>query len=350
LNVVKKADIDSLPSHSVTTEKLMAAGPATLSFMGTVRDGFSQMPALHRALPAIGSLAVLLAIAGALIPSFLLPERLLLLGQQVAPLALVAIGQTLVVLIGGIDLSVGAVLTFSLVLGAGISRGSDALLPLAILGCVGLGAGIGLVNGVLVTRLRLPALISTLAIAVLVDGAAWVYTNGAPNGSMPELLQFAANGRAGIVPVADVIVLVVFAAVLILLTRTVFGRRLYAVGANPRTARLTGIHVERVTVIAYVLCGALAAAAGLLLGGYIAVGTLKAGEAYVLNSLAVVLIGGTSLSGGEGGVIGTIVGVAILAVLTALLIQLSVPIALRSVLLAAIVVVGAILQGRRMAK
>lgn len=326
----------------------MTTATGTLSVFGTIRDAISQRPTLHRTLPSIVSLAVLLAVAGALIPSFLLPERLLLLGQQVAPLALVAIGQTLVVLIGGIDLSVGSVLTFSLVLGAGIARGSNELLLPAVVVCLGAGAFIGLVNGLLVTRLRLPALISTLATAVMVDGAAWVYTNGAPNGSMPDILQFAANGKIGIVPIADIIVALVFAAVLILLTRTVFGRRLYAVGANVRTARLTGIRVEEITVIAYVLCGTLAAAAGLLLGGYIAVGTLKAGEAYVLNSLAIVLIGGTSLSGGEGGVVGTIVGVMILAVLTALLIQLSVPIALRSVLLALIVVVGAILQGRRM--
>ncbi|HMN84784.1 MAG TPA: ABC transporter permease [Bauldia sp.] len=326
----------------------MTTATGTLSVFGTIRDAISQRPTLHRTLPSIVSLAVLLAVAGALIPSFLLPERLLLLGQQVAPLALVAIGQTLVVLIGGIDLSVGSVLTFSLVLGAGIARGSNELLLPAVVVCLGAGAFIGLVNGLLVTRLRLPALISTLATAVMVHGAAWVYTNGAPNGSMPDILQFAANGKIGIVPIADIIVALVFAAVLILLTRTVFGRRLYAVGANVRTARLTGIRVEEITVIAYVLCGTLAAAAGLLLGGYIAVGTLKAGEAYVLNSLAIVLIGGTSLSGGEGGVVGTIVGVMILAVLTALLIQLSVPIALRSVLLALIVVVGAILQGRRM--
>ena len=123
--------------------------------------------------------------------------------------------------------------------------------------CLGTGAGVGLVNGLLVTRLRLPALISTLAIAVMVDGAAWVYTNGAPNGAMPDLLQFAANGRFGILPAADVIVALAFAAVLILLTRTVFGRRLYAVGANPRAAGLTGIRVEGVIVIAYLLCATL---------------------------------------------------------------------------------------------
>jgi ribose transport system permease protein len=300
-------------------------------------------------MPALVCLAVLLTIAGSLIPSFLLPDRLLFLGQQVAPLALVAIGQTLVVLMGLIDLSVGAVLTLSLVLGAGIARGSNEVLPIAIIVCLAVGATIGAVNGLLVTRLRLPALISTLATATMINGASWVYTNGAPNGSMPAILQFAANGKIGIVPLADMIVGSVFVAVIVLLTRTVFGRRLYATGANPRAAQLTGIRVERITVIAYIICGALAAAGGLLLGGYIAVGTLNAGDPYVLNSLAVVLIGGTSLSGGEGGVFGTLVGVAILAVLTALLIQLSVPIALRSMLLAVIVIAGAVLQGRRVA-
>lgn len=325
-----------------------SAARADLS-IGAARAAVSQWPALNRAVPALVSLAILLAIAGALIPSFLLPDRLLLLGQQVAPLALVAIGQTLVVLMGWIDLSVGAVLTLSLVLGAGIARGSNAALPIAIFACLAVGGAIGAVNGLLVTRLRLPALISTLATATIIDGASWVYTNGAPNGSMPTILQFAANGRIGIVPVADLIVGAVFIAVIVLLTRTVFGRYIYATGANPRAAQLTGVRIERITVIAYIVCGVLAAAGGLLLGGYIAVGTLKAGETYVLNSLAVVLIGGTSLSGGEGGVFGTLVGVAILAVLTALLIQLSVPIALRSVLLAVIVIVGAILQGRRIA-
>jgi ribose transport system permease protein len=321
----------------------------TNSFIGEIRAAISQWPALNRAMPALVCLAVLLTIAGALIPSFLLPDRLLLLGQQVAPLALVAIGQTLVVLMGLIDLSVGAVLTLSLVLGAGIARGSNAALPIAILVCLAIGATIGAVNGLLVTRLRLPALISTLATATMINGASWVYTNGAPNGSMPRILQFAANGKIGIVPVADLIVGVVFVAIIVLLTRTVFGRRLYATGANPRAAQLTGIRVERITVIAYIICGALAAAGGQLLGGYIAVGTLNAGDPYVLNSLAVVLIGGTSLSGGEGGVFGTLVGVVLLAVLTALLVQLSVPIALRSMLLAVIVIAGAILQGRRIA-
>ena len=318
--------------------------------IGAVQVAISQWPALNRAMPALVSLVVLLTIAGALIPSFLLPARLLLLGQQVAPLALVAIGQTLVVLMGWIDLSVGAVLTLSLVLGAGIARGSNEALPIAIFACLAVGAAIGAVNGLLVTRLRLPALISTLATATMIDGASWVYTNGAPNGSMPTILQFAANGKIGIVPVADLIVGARLRRCPRSCSPAPYSDAVFTPPARTRARRSsTGIRVERITVIAYIICGVLAAAGGLLLGGYIAVGTLKAGEPYVLNSLAVVLIGGTSLSGGEGGVFGTLVGVAILAVLTALLIQLSVPIALRSVLLAIIVIVGAILQGRRMA-
>ena len=307
----------------------------------------SRWPSVGRAGPALISLAILLVWAGIAIPSFLLPERLLLLGEQVAPLALVALGQTIVVLIAGLDLSVGPVLTLNLVLAAGLTHGRNELLPLAIFACLAIGAAIGTVNGLLVVLVRIPALIATLAMATIVGGVAWVYTNGAPNGSVPSILQFAASGRWGVVPAADVIVVVVFLLVMLLLTKTVFGRQLYAMGANLRTAQLTGIRTHRISVAAYALSGLLAAAGGLLLGGYVAIGSLKAGETYVLNSLAVVLIGGTSLSGGEGGVLGTLIGVAIFAVLTALLIQLGVPIAVRSVLLATIVIVGAVLQGRR---
>jgi len=328
----------------------VSSGVRSASVVSLATNAVYQYPELNRALPALVSLVILVLVSGLLIPSFLLPERLLALGQQVAPLALVAFGQTLVVLLGGIDLSVGSVLTLSLVLGAGIAHGDNGMALPAIAACLFVGAFIGLINGLLVERLRLPALISTLATASIVEGAAWVYTNGAPNGSMPDLLQSAANGWWSVFPIADVIVAAIVVLLLVLLKRTLFGRRLYATGANRTTAQLTGIRVDWITISAYVLCGAFAAAGGLLLGGYIAVGSLKAGETYVLNSLAVVLIGGTSLSGGEGGVLGTLIGVAILAILTALLIQLGVPIALRSVLLALIVLVGAVLQGRQIAR
>jgi ribose transport system permease protein len=321
-------------------------GP-TETLADNVKAARAGLPLRGRSLPAVLTLAVLLVLAGLAIPSFLLPERLLMLGEQVAPLALVATGQTIVLLIGGLDLSVGSVLTLSLVLGAGIAHGSNDLVPVAVISCLLVGAVIGTANGLIIVRLRIPALITTIAMSTAVQGVAWVYTNGAPNGQMPETIKFLANGRWGILPVADVLMVIVFLVFYLLQTRTVFGRQLFAIGANPRAATLSGVRVSRVTVAAYALCGMLAAAGGLLLGGYIAVGSLDAGNTIVLTSLAVVLIGGTSFAGGQGGVVGSFIGVAILAVLTALLIQLGVPVALRSVLLAVIVIGGAVLQGRR---
>jgi ribose transport system permease protein len=325
----------------------MSVIPGFARATGKTAGTVVRLSSTARSLPAWVSLALLLVWAGVAIPSFLLPERLLILGEQVAPLALVAIGQTIVLLVGGLDLSVGQVVTLSVVLGAGLSNGSETLLPVAVVVCLAAGTAVGTLNGLLVVRLRIPPLIATIATATIVEGFAYIYTNGAPNGSTPLLLQFAANGRWGPVPVADVIMAVVLVVAFILLTRTVFGRHVYSIGANRRTAELAGVRVGLVTIGAYALCGLLAAAAGLLLAGYIAVGSLSAGDPYVLNSLAVVLIGGTSFSGGEGGVIGTFAGAAVLAVLTALLLQLSVAIALQSVLLAVIVIVAALLQGRQ---
>lgn len=306
-----------------------------------------RLPLRSRATPAAVTLILLLIVAGIVMPAFLLPERLLVLGVQVAPLAMVATGQTIVLLIGGLDLSVGSVLTLSLVLGAGLSGGSDDRALMVTLLCLGVGTGIGILNGLIIVGLRIPPLITTIATATAVQGVSWVYTNGAPNGQMPESIKYIANGRIGAVPIADIVMLLTLVVSFFVLSQTVFGRQLYAIGANPRAAALTGIRINVVTVTAYALSGALAAAGGLILGGYIAVGSLDAGDAIVLNSIAVVLIGGTSFAGGQGGVVGTFIGVAILAILTALLIQLGVPIALRSVILAVIVIAGAVLQGRR---
>jgi len=323
----------------------MSASPSTLRS----RARSMRLSSMGRSVPAWLTLAFLLIWGGIAIPNFLAPDRLLLLGQQVAPLALVATGETIVVLIGGLDLSVGSVLTLSLVLGAGIAKTNSDVLPQVLIACLGTGALIGLINGLLIVGLRIPPLITTIATSVAVQGVAFVYTNGAPYGNLPEAIKFAANGKWGFLPVSDVLIAIAFVVFFVLLTRTIAGSYFYAIGANSRAARLAGVPVSLVTVFAYVISGFMAAAGGLILGGYIAVGSLSAGDPYVLNALAVVLIGGTSFSGGQGGVAGTIVGTAILGVLTALLIQLGIPIALRSVLLAAIVITAAVLQGRRIA-
>jgi ribose/xylose/arabinose/galactoside ABC-type transport system permease subunit len=265
-------------------------------------------------------------------------------------LLLVALGQTLVVLVGGLDLSVGAVLTLSLVLASGITQGRAELAIPGVALCLLAGAAVGLVNGLLIVGLRLPPLIATIGMMSVVQGISWVYTHGAPGGSMPESIRFVANGRWGPLPVADLVFAAAVVLIGLLLHRTVFGKHLYAAGANARAAELAGVSVKRVTILAYVLSAALAAAGGIVLGGYVGVGTLEAGDPYVLNSIAAVIIGGTRFTGGEGGVAGTAISVGILAVLTGILIQLGIPVTLRSVLLSIIVVAAAVLQTRRIGR
>lgn len=302
---------------------------------------------LSRSIPAWITLAILLLLAGIAVDGFLLPEHLLIVGQQVAPLLLVALGQTFVILTGGLDLSVGSVLTLSLVLVAGVSGGHNGHLIEGVLASLGAGLAVGLANGLVVVRLRTPPLVATLATMSIVQGIAWVYTAGAPKGSVPNSLQFVANGSVLSIPVADLVVLGLVAAAWFVLARTVFGRHIVAAGANRAAAGLSGVSTGAVVILAYGLCGLFAALGGLMLAGYIGVGTLEAGGSYILESIAVVIIGGTTFAGGVGGVIGTVAGVGVFAVLTSLLIQAHTPVALRSVLLSAILVAAAVLHARR---
>ena len=213
--------------------------------------------------------------------------------------------------------------------------------------CLLVGGSVGLLNGLLIEGLRLPPLIATIGMMSVIQGVSWVYTHGAPGGSVPEAIRFVANGRIGILPVADIVFAVAVLLMILLLQQTVFGKQLYAVGANAKAAQLAGVQVKRTIILAYVLSAGLAAAGGIVLAGYVGVGTLEAGDPYVLNSIAAVIIGGTKFTGGEGGVVGTVVSVTILAVLTGILIQLGIPVTLRSVLLSVIVVAAAVLQSRK---
>ena len=238
---------------------------------------------LSRSIPAWATLALLLLLAGIAVEGFLLPEHLLIVGQQVAPLLLVAVGQTFVILTGGLDLSVGSVVTLSLVLVAGVSGGHDGRLIEGVLASLAAGLAVGIVNGLIVVRLRTPPLVATLATMSIVQGIAWVYTAGAPKGSVPDTLQFIANGSLLSLPVADIVVFAIVVAAWFVLARAVFGRHLFATGANRATAKLSGVDTGAIVVVAYGVCGLFAALGGLMLAGYIGVGTLEAGGSYILE-------------------------------------------------------------------
>jgi ribose transport system permease protein len=301
----------------------------------------------RRSLPAWATLAILMVWAGISVPGFLLPSHLLAIGQQFTPLLLVAVGQTLTLLVGGIDLSVGAVMTLSVVLASGIMQGQESMAFWGVLACLLAGSAVGLVNGLLTIRLRIPPFITTLATMSTVQGLSWVYTHGAAKGSVPESIRFIANGNWGSIPLADLLFIAAVVGIWCLLQQGVFGRNLYATGANPVAARLAGVPTDRVTVAAYVLSGLFAALGGVVLGGYVGVGSLDVGNPYVLDSIAAVIIGGTTFVGGQGGILGTAAGVWILAVLTALFIQVQIPIALRSILLSIILIAAALLHARQ---
>ncbi len=301
---------------------------------------------------AYSCIFVLLVFAGILSPGFVQPGNL---SQQLvlaAFLGVVAAGQTIVILTGGIDLSVSWTLNFAAVL---LTRITDTgftfpSIALVLYGCAAallFGVVVGFVNGLGIAYLRIPPLVMTLGMNVFLQGAVLVYTNGTPQGAAPPLVQFLAVGRLfGVVPVALLVWAVVATFVIVLLRRTVLGRQIYAIGNNPVAAYLSGVHPRRVLVATYMISGLCAAFAGILLTGFSSQSYLGMGEAYVLASVAAVVIGGTSILGGSGGYGGTIAGAIIVVLLQSTLAIAQVPEAGRNILYGLIILVMLFVYGR----
>jgi ribose transport system permease protein len=222
-------------------------------------------------------------------------------------LGVVAGGQTLVILTGGIDLSVAWNLNLSAIL---LTQLSDHI-PVfwATVAALGSACLVGLVNGLGVAYLRIPSLVMTLGMNAVLAGVTLVYTNGSPQGEAPDFARELAVGKIGGVFPWALIFWAFFSAGLIFLLRgTTYGKRLYAIGNNPRAAYLSGVPVRRVLVATYTLCGLCAGLGGILLTGYSQQSYLGMGDLYVLPAIAAVVIGGTSILGGSGGYAGTIAG------------------------------------------
>jgi ribose/xylose/arabinose/galactoside ABC-type transport system permease subunit len=268
----------------------------------------------------------MLVLLAMLSPRSVEPANLLSLIRQGATIGLVAIGQTVVLMSGGLDLSVGSIVILADVMGAQLIAGRDELvLPVVVL-VLAVGMLIGLINGVLITRFHVTPFIATLGTNFAVYGVALIYSGGAPRGSIPDSFRFWGNGFVlDVIPTAALVWLVVTIAAAVLLARTPYGRRLTAVGANRRFAYFSGVNDARVTMIAYVISGFMAAAGGLLLVAFIGVGTLEVGTDFLLGSIAAAVIGGTSFDGGRGTIWGTFGGVLFLMVLYSILTVLTLP-------------------------
>ncbi|MGD6960778.1 ribose ABC transporter permease RbsC [Fictibacillus phosphorivorans] len=265
--------------------------------------------------PLLG-LLILVTIVSILNPSFLEPLNLLNLLRQVAINALIAFGMTFVILTGGIDLSVGAILALSSALMAGmIVSGVDPMLAILI-GCL-LGAVMGAINGLLITKGKMAPFIATLATMTIFRGLTLVYTDGNPITGLGESYMFQLFGRGYFlgIPVPAITMMLAFAAFWVILHKTPFGRKTYAIGGNEKASIISGIKVTKVKVMIYSLAGLLAALAGAILTSRLNSAQPTAGTSYELDAIAAVVLGGTSLSGGRGLIVGTLIGALIIGTL-----------------------------------
>jgi ribose transport system permease protein len=272
-------------------------------------------------------LALLVIVVTALTDGvFARPENLVNVARQISFEALIAFGMTLVIVTGGIDLSVGSLVALTGVVAAVGMRATldwsaPACILVGMLGGVGVGAASGMISGTVVTRFSIPPFIVTLAGMLIARGFAFIACAGQPIYELPDSLLglgrgFVAEGLFGkLLPVPVLIMLLGFVGFHLLLARTVFGRGVIAVGSNEEAARLSGIAVRRTKLIVYVLTGALCGIVGVLHDAKLMAADPKVGEMWELNVIAAVVVGGTSLFGGRGSIPGTLIGALIIGVL-----------------------------------
>lgn len=297
---------------------------------------------------AVILICALMLLGEILSPGFASGRQMLRLLIVAALLGIVAAGQNLVILGGreGIDLSVGGVVSLSAIIAGNIMNGTDAAIPVAILVCVAIGALFGLLNGIGVTLLRIPSLVMTLGMLGVLQGLLVVIRQGVPSGrAAPALSDFVAQpfwGLPGILWLWIVIGLVMA----FVLKRTVFGHRIYAIGANEQAAYMAGVPVKRMRVALFMLSGSFAAIAGVCLLGYSGLSFANVGEQYMLPSIIAVVFGGTPLSGGKGGYTGTMAGAVLLVVLQSILTTLNIEESGRQMIFGATLLVLMFFYGR----
>jgi ribose transport system permease protein len=278
-------------------------------------------------LPLLAAVAGLLVLFRVWVPGFLAPDNMLDLAQQISVNAIIAFGMTLVILTGGIDLSVGALVAlvgtttvYGLIALGGTDTQSALGLGAAMLLGLGAAAAVGLVNGLCAAKTHMPPFIITLATMLVARGAALRFNEGRPM-HIPEvhtLFLSLGNGRVGCVvpvPVPVLVMLALFVLAAVLLHRTRFGQHLYAMGGNREAALFTGVPVARIEVVVYVIGSLLAAVAGMINASQLYSAEPASGSGFELSAIAAAVVGGTSFTGGRGTMVGTLIGAVIIGIL-----------------------------------
>jgi ribose/xylose/arabinose/galactoside ABC-type transport system permease subunit len=273
-------------------------------------------------LAPVAGLGIVLVVAAVTTPDFYNHANLTLVLFEAGLIGVTAVGQTFVLLAAGIDLSVGAVIGLTTVIVAAQTDGRAGPLPGAIALAVLAGLGVGAVNAVLVVLRRVPPFVATFAMFVLVQGAITAATHGAPSGDIPTALAPLGSNRLAGIPVPMWLFAGVAALSAVVLARTTAGRRLYATGANPRAAALSGIRIGWVITSAYLISALLAVFGGLIDAAYVGHVDAELSRSLNLDSIAAAVIGGVALTGGQGHIGQTAAGVLLLAVLLVWMLQL----------------------------
>jgi len=265
------------------------------------------------------TLVILLIISALITPNMFEKETLAVMFRQCAQLGIIAIGQTMVMLVAGLDLSIGGVIVMTSMVVAEVSNGRNEMIPFAILIALIIGMLIGLANGLLITKRKVPPLVATLVMLFLLQGAQQAFTRGVPSGFVPEALGLV-NKSWGFLSIPLLLWIILNGLFLIILRRTSYGRRIYAVGSNPEAARLNGIPVNFIKISVYVLGSGLAVISGVILTGYVGYVDRFIATGLDLDSIAAAVVGGTSFFGGKGQLMGTIAGVMIIQILSTMVV------------------------------
>lgn len=291
-------------------------------------------------------LVLLIGLTALISPQFLTGNNISNMLLQAAPLGIVVIGQVLVILVRGLDLSVASVMATAAVVATSFDgTDGDALAVFAVAMFIGLATG--LVNGLLITKRNVSPFLATLATMTLLQGLRFAYTQGAPSGNVPPIYRVLGSQTFYGVPY-NIMILIVMAAVFsILLQKTTFGRKIYLTGGNPVMARLVGINADRVPIACYVISAGLAALAGLIFSGFVGIVDNWVGRGFELDSIVAAVMGGVALSGGRGSIIGGLLGAAILIVVFNAVLMIGFPIQFQIIIKGLVIIVAAAFYVRR---
>lgn len=270
----------------------------------------------NKNLGTILALLILVVFVTVLNPTFIRPSNLMNLLRQLIVNGFIALGMTFVILTGGIDLSVGSTLALSSAIFAGLLA-SGINIILAIIIAILLGLALGFVNGILITKGKLAPFIVSLATMTIFRGITLVYTDGRPIPGARDNFIFAFLGRGRVfgIPFQVILFLIVFIILSLILNKTAFGRKVYAIGGNEKASFVSGINIGKVKTIVYMISGLMSVLSGLVLTSRLNSAQPTAGTSYEMDAIAAVVLGGCSMSGGQGSLFGTLIGVLILGVL-----------------------------------